>query len=417
MRRSVELQIITEALAKMGPHAPATRIWGRAPGSTAEQGADGNVWAGDVHDVALHIVTRLYGRPSDTPDTRSPLAQAEDAKRARDLGGELGALMAGGRALQSAPWYPTRAGDLVHVHYEPAGTMPAFGETYAVEPRDGFPNSLQLCLIGHTAPDDSMTGFFAPGPIEEPLYEAWFEAGPQRLTIVRDGRVVHDGAAPKPRPAGVMLKTLGETIAEAERYLELGDPAAALARLRSATSLPPCGAPGFVPEQADCARWKNHNGAHSPDAAYVDPPHQCPALPEQLHAVVTVGAKVADVHFAGLYEERDAAVDHATGFASFSEELIERYVKPAPGAPGEMVLDLPAENAHAAFGVQVAVVVPLQVLPDPREADWRDEEGRDACAEYDPDYGRDLDDEDDHDQADDEDGDDYDVDGADGVAQ
>ncbi|QQM44978.1 hypothetical protein [Streptomyces liliifuscus] len=407
MRRSVELQIITEALAKMGPHTPATRIWGRAPGATAEQGADGNVWAGDVHDVALHIVTRLYGRPSDTPDARSPLAQAEDAKRARSLSGELNAIMDASIALASAPWHPARAGDVVHVHYEPAGTMPPYGETYAVEPRDGFPDSLQLCLIGHTAPDDSMTGFFAPGPIEEPLYEAWFEAGPHRLTIVRDGQVVHNGAAPRPRPAGVMLKALGETIGEAERYLELGDPAAALARLRSVTSLPPCGAPGAMPDHADCARWKNHGGAHSPDADYVDPPHACPALPEQLHAVVTVGAKVAGVHFAGLYAEYEAAVDHAAGFAAYADSLDKRYVTPAPGAPGEMVLELPAENERAAFGVQLAVVVPLPVLPDPREADWRDQEGRDACAEYDPDYGKDLDDEDD----------DGDQDGEDGVAQ
>ncbi|WP_190232705.1 hypothetical protein, partial [Streptomyces umbrinus] len=237
---------------------------------------------------------------------------------------------------------------------------------------------------------------------EEPLYEAWFEAGPQRLTIVRDGRVVHDGAAPRPRPAGVMLKALGETNAEAERYLELGDPAAALARLRSVTSLPPCGAPGVMPEQADCARWKNHGGAHSPDADYVDPPHECPALPEQLHAVVTIGAKVQGIHFAGLYEEREAAVDQATGFASFSEELIERYVKPAPGLPDEMVLELPGENAHAAFGVQLVAVVPLKVLPDPREYEAWAEEGRATCEEYDPDYGKDLDDEDDRD--DDEDG-------------
>jgi hypothetical protein len=51
-------------------------------------------------------------------------------------------------------------------------------------------------------------------------------------------------------------------------------------------------------------------------------------------------------------------------------------------------------------GVQLAVVVPLPVLPDPREADWRDQEGCDACAEYDPDYGKDLDDEDDYDDRD-----------------
>jgi hypothetical protein len=157
--------------------------------------AEGNVWAGEPHDIALHIVTRLYGEQKGEP--LSPLAQAEDAKRARDIHGEIDALMAGGRSLKSAPWHPLRNGDLVHVHYEAAGEMPAFGETYAVEPRDGFPRDLQLCLIHHTAAKehDDMAGVFAPGPIEEPLYEAWFEAGPHRLTIVRDGRPVHVGGA------------------------------------------------------------------------------------------------------------------------------------------------------------------------------------------------------------------------------
>lgn len=194
MRRSVELRIITEALAKLGPHAPAARIWGRAPGATSEQGAEGNVYAGDVHDIALHIVTRLYGRPAAGPEA-SPLAQAEDAKRRRDIVGEVDALMGGGRSLTAAPWYPLQDGDVVHVHYEATGTVRAGGETYAVEPRDGFPDSLQLCLIGHTLDSDDMAGAFAPGPIEDPLYEAWFEAGPQRLTVVRDGRVVHNGNA------------------------------------------------------------------------------------------------------------------------------------------------------------------------------------------------------------------------------
>lgn len=194
MRRSVELQIITDALAKLGPHTPAARIWGRAPGATGEQGAEGNVYAGDVHDIALHIVTRLYGRPDAEPEA-SPLAQAEDAKRRRDLVGEVDALMGGGRSLEAAPWHPLRRGDVVHVHYEATSTMRAGGETYAVEPRDGFPYDLQLCLIGHTLDSDDMAGAFAPGPLSDPLYEAWFEAGPQRLTIVRDGRPVHIGAA------------------------------------------------------------------------------------------------------------------------------------------------------------------------------------------------------------------------------
>ncbi|MFJ9381919.1 hypothetical protein [Streptomyces sp. NPDC101455] len=201
MRRSVELQIITEALQKMGPHAPATRIWGRAPGANSDMAAEGNVWAGDVHDIALHIATRLSGRP-DTSEPSSPLAQADDAKRARDIFGEIDALKAGHARLTSAPWYPARPGDLVHIAYEAAGDFPAIGETYIVgdagEPGDAEPHLLSLMLLAHTGrPDDQVqfAGAFAAEAADDPLVEMWMEAGPHRLTIVRDGRPVHIGGA------------------------------------------------------------------------------------------------------------------------------------------------------------------------------------------------------------------------------
>lgn len=202
MRRRVELQIITEALSKLGPHTPAARIWGRAPGAGLDEGASGNVWAADIHDLALHICTRLYGRPDTTPPA-SPLAQAGAAKRARDLGAEVGVLMGAYDELTSAPWYPVRPGDLVHVAYEETGRRPAFGETYIVrdaidEARRKFGGLLCMELLAHTLPDsveaDGMTGCYAV-VADDPLYEAWFEAGPHRLSIVRDGRVVHNGGA------------------------------------------------------------------------------------------------------------------------------------------------------------------------------------------------------------------------------
>lgn len=198
MRRSVELQIITEALQKMGPHAPATRVWGRAPGATGEEGASGNVWAGDVHDVALHIVTRLYGS-SRAEEPQAPLVQAEEAKRRRDIVGETGALMAAGEALESAPWYPCRPGDLVHVHYPPVGDSRAYGETYIVGDAGG--GLLAMQLFPHTVPDSAaelvpgLTGFFAVEATDCPVRAPWYEAGPDLLTIVRDGRAVHAGGA------------------------------------------------------------------------------------------------------------------------------------------------------------------------------------------------------------------------------
>ncbi|NEB00597.1 hypothetical protein [Streptomyces sp. SID13726] len=402
MRRSVELEIITEALSKMGPHTPAVRLWGRAPGATADMAAEGNVWAGDVHDVARHIVTRLHGRP-DTPEQLSPLAQAEDAKRRRNLVDELAALTGANQRLVSAPWYPARPGDLVHVHYEQAGESPATGETYIVSDAGDGLLSMQLLALSPTVPpaQEQFAGAFACEASDSPLHEAWFEAGPQRLTIVRDGQAVHDGPAAlraRTEQSGLALGSLAlaQAVSEAEKYLERGEPDLALARLRSDKPLPPCGAPGFTSEQSDCARPRQHRGACSENPDHVEPAHECPALPEQLHAVVTVGAKVTGVHFAGLYEDSDAAADVAAGYQAFAEGLNDRFVQQAPGLPGEIVLELPAENELASSGVQLAVVVPLQLLPDPRAYDEWAAEGMATCVDPDPYYGRDLDDEDDY---------------------
>lgn len=200
MRRDVELQIITEALQKMGPHSPATRIWGRAPEPPASRGRRATCGP-------EMCTTSPYTSPPACTATRRPpprrrahAPEAEDAKRARDLVGEIGALMQGDEALTSAPWYPARRGDVVLVHYEQAGEFPAFGETYVVDDADG--GLLGMRLLAHTLPDtmdpaevEGMAGCFAVESADCPLYEVWFEAGPQRLTIVRDGRVVHAGGA------------------------------------------------------------------------------------------------------------------------------------------------------------------------------------------------------------------------------
>lgn len=197
MRRDSRLTTITEAL-QTGPgnNRRAHRIWGRASTAVVDDGACGNVWAADVHDLALHVFTRLYGRPSTEPQL-SPLAQAEDAKRRRDIEGEIGALMQGSSNLASAPWYPARRGDVVCIHYEQAGDLPAFGETYVVdELEDGW---LSMRLLAHSplTHDRAMgsIGCFAVEASQDPLMVPWMEAGPQRLTIIRDGRVVHDGGA------------------------------------------------------------------------------------------------------------------------------------------------------------------------------------------------------------------------------
>ncbi|MEH0564681.1 hypothetical protein QBA57_39810 [Streptomyces scabiei] len=384
------LEIIREAIERLIPGAtPAfltVQLTERHPARTAVR-----TWTDTPAVLAERIHTPLFGRlrteaqaarRADDAGPRSPLAQAEDAKRRRDLFGELSTLMSVGEDLESAPWYPCRPGDLVHVAYNAVGDVPlvpAFGETYVVGDAGG--GLLSMTLLAHSLADgtehaEGMVGSLAAEQTDCPIYELWFEGGPHRLTIVRDGRVVHGGTAraESGRAAETKLAamTMAKAIIEAERYLERGEPELALARLRSDVSLAPCAAPGLTADMADCARPFGHRPPCSADADYTEPAHECPKLPEQLHAVLTVGAKVQDVHLAGLHEDPEAAADHAMGFHTLRTELdslTERFVKPAPGLHGEMVLTLPKENEIQATGVQLAVVVPLQVLPDPREDD------------------------------------------------
>lgn len=133
----------------------------------------------------------LYG-DTRTASEPSPLEQVEAAKRRRDFDGEIDAVRAGYQALESAPWYPARAGDIMHVHYEAGEFAPACGETYVVE-HDEQEGGLVLRLL-HADMGMVGPGAFAPGMVNAPLMEAWFEAGPAVLTIVRNGRIVHGQA-------------------------------------------------------------------------------------------------------------------------------------------------------------------------------------------------------------------------------
>ena len=104
-------------------HADAVRI---------PAGADPCIWSAPVHDLVERIHRALLTSWS-SQELSSPVAQADAAKRDRDLGGELGALMGGAASLQRQPWYPARVGDLVHIAYEAiSDDLPASGATYQV---------------------------------------------------------------------------------------------------------------------------------------------------------------------------------------------------------------------------------------------------------------------------------------------
>ncbi|MEV8245008.1 hypothetical protein AB0R01_14700 [Streptomyces rochei] len=193
MRTDPRLQIITETLHRLIPGAaPAfmsVDVAETLPGSAQIR----NTWRGTPAGLAEKIFTALYGRPG-TRDERSPLEQADDAKRARHLGAEIAALRGSYSALTSAPWYPARPGDLVHVHYEAAGEVAAAGETYVLD-EGRYEGTLSVRLVHCSAAsgDEGLGGCFEVKDSDEPLTEMWFEAGPHRLTIIRDGRPVHIG--------------------------------------------------------------------------------------------------------------------------------------------------------------------------------------------------------------------------------
>lgn len=196
-RSDTELEIIAGALCELVHGAAAAHLTmtvaERGPAFAADCDRIGSVWEGSVWAAAEHVRTRLYGRPTTVAAAAaSPLERAEEAKRSRDIVGEVTALQAGDWALQQAPWYPAQLGDLVIVHMDATDRMPATGDTYVVVKTDDT-GELVLQHLHYSGPDDSGGGWYAPGCPDDPVNEPWMEAGQHRLTIVRDGRVVHDG--------------------------------------------------------------------------------------------------------------------------------------------------------------------------------------------------------------------------------
>lgn len=188
---------IADLIPGADPDSVTVQVTESLPGTANPDGTPHkHQWRGELRGFAERIATAVWGN-ADGPQ-ESPLAQAEDAKRRRDIVGEVGALMDGYARLTTAPWHPVRPGDLVHVHYEAGGISAAFGETYLIGRgmADGF---LSMQLLAHTLPESEDTaglvGCFAVDDDPEPLSELWMEAGPHLLTVVRDGRVVHNGGA------------------------------------------------------------------------------------------------------------------------------------------------------------------------------------------------------------------------------
>lgn len=205
-RNDPRLDIIRESIERLIPGStPAFLSVQLTETFPLARRASVNTWTGTPEGLAERVFTALYGRP-DTSAELSPLARSDAAQGRRDFGAMVDVLTHADHQLTHAPWYPVRPGDLVHVHYEAGCATPAFGETYIVgdarEPGDTAPGLLSMVLLAHTLPEATpeadvkgMTGVFEADAHDDPIYDLWFEAGAQRLTVVRDGRVVHGGGA------------------------------------------------------------------------------------------------------------------------------------------------------------------------------------------------------------------------------
>jgi hypothetical protein len=159
-------------------------------------GADPVLWSAPVGDLVDQIHKDLSALPAAQDAAGSPLEQAEAAKQSRDLAGELGALMGGAAALQQQPWYPARPGDVVHIAYEAFHDLPGSGSTYLVGQNPDEAGFLTLVAV---AVSDTDGGCWATDGDPDPLFELWMEAGGHRITVVRDGAVVHNGPAGRGR--------------------------------------------------------------------------------------------------------------------------------------------------------------------------------------------------------------------------
>ncbi|MFE3152566.1 hypothetical protein ACFXJ6_38960 [Streptomyces sp. NPDC059218] len=100
--------------------------------------------------------------PGTSSAPASPLGQAGEAKRRRDFGAEVDALVSGHRAPTEAPWYPSRPGDRLMVTMEATGQSPRTTELYEVTEGEGG-DGLELRLI-EAAPEGAAGGWYAGPP-------------------------------------------------------------------------------------------------------------------------------------------------------------------------------------------------------------------------------------------------------------
>ncbi len=211
-------------------------------------------------DPGARVYVHARPRPQGPMPADAPLVLAQDAKRRRDLGAELAILTGAQRDLESQPWLPLQAGDVVLMYLpDAAANGGPLGETYlAVDDPDGFGVGLRqvstrygddvgpagepanMCVAHGEQGDPEDADWFCPrcypnGPRPEPvpdpllmarldsivnsgiddedqddespsqareyLYsieDLWFEAGAATLSVIRAGAVLFGTPAAVP---------------------------------------------------------------------------------------------------------------------------------------------------------------------------------------------------------------------------
>lgn len=136
--------------------------------------------------------------PAAAPD--SPLSQATDAKRRRDLGAEIEILTAAGRDLESQPWMPLQPGDVVLTYQPDSGlTYAKLSETYlAVDDGFGWIELRQVAASYTNEMSAAVDLHASASQAEAPtcsIDDLWFEWGPATITVIRAGTVVYGNPA------------------------------------------------------------------------------------------------------------------------------------------------------------------------------------------------------------------------------
>lgn len=193
MNSTTQIDSIIRAIAARIPGAQLADVRVVVTETLSDGGE--NSWQGTPHGLATIIADALA---ANTEPPASPLSETDTAETSRYLPGEIRVLKEASTDLRAAPWWPLRPGDLIHIAMEQVGDIAAWGETYVIGQGTEH-GQLWMRLLHHTPTDDpdlrGLAGAYA-GPYDEPLYEAWFEAGPHRITVVRDGAVIPNQAAP-----------------------------------------------------------------------------------------------------------------------------------------------------------------------------------------------------------------------------